>query len=164
MKVTKVNNNSFYAKPKYVNTKQLNALRELSEKMNGEFSYTENVDTYKKSFISSLKLGSILFSNDFNCSKHEDPFSMYLGDSSIEFNNKKIRVNNETGEILEIKKPFFTSVKKVLRQMEDYLDILSAHFDNGSVERIMAEVTGFTDIGKSKLMGLLPDDQIKIGE
>lgn len=155
MKTEKISTVQFCSKQRFVKPKQLEVIRELSNKMRKESSMWTTEHRYTASYIGAVRTGECcLYSDSFMHSKDSKAASECSGTTEIEFKNGNIiEVNNETGEITKIKKPWYTPIHRILKKMDKYLTAINSNFDNDYiVTKSSLKIHGFTEKGLQKIM------------
>lgn len=131
-------------------------LQTVLKKMNSETVMTMRGQRFSSSILKKLKLkdndktiGTILDSSACLCPQR----LITIGQNTIELGKKiNLITNNQTGEILKSKKPFFQSWKKTFKQVEAFLTQLQENVDNpNKIEKIKTTLEGITPQGVRKL-------------
>lgn len=77
------------------------------------------------------------------------------GYSSVEFNKVRLNIDNATGLIMNVEKPWYKSLNKIIKKAEKYIQTAIVNFDNKNVvSKHFLSMTGFTEKGLKKLSNL----------
>ena len=155
MKTEKISTVRFEAKQRFVNPQQLEVIRELSSKMCQKSSMWSTEHRFTANYIGAVSANGCIFQSDvFLHGKNDKTASGRIGTTEIEFKNGNIiKVDNETGEITKIKKPWYTSIRSVFKKMDKCLSILNSNFDNDYiVTKNSLKIHGFTEKGLQEIM------------
>lgn len=154
MKTKKVSTIRFSSKQHFVNKKQLELVREISKKMCGQSAMRSTENKFTASYINAVKTGEcLLYSDTFLYGKNENTSLGTIGKTQIEFDNKTIAIDNKTGEITKIQKPWYSSVRSILKKMDKYLENINSNFENQDVvTKKTLNIHGFTPKGLNKIM------------
>ena len=152
MKTENVSAVPFEAKQRFLNKNQLGLIREISNKMCNQSAITYNENTFDAKYIDAIRFGKfVLYSDAFLKSKKNN--NGEVGKTQIEFNHKKISINNETGEITKIEKPWYSSTRHILKQMNSYLKAVNFNFNNDDmITKSKLGIHGFTPKGMDMIM------------
>ena len=64
-------------------------------------------------------------------------------------------INNDTGEIIDYYKPFFTTWKSIMKKIDKYVQFFKENFDNRElVKERKLTTSGFTEEGYKKFQEL----------
>jgi len=145
-----------FGKKRFLPTQTTEKLQTVLKKMNSETT----IKTTEYSFSSNILAGLILKNNNKSLGNIVDssaclrPISLIPeGQNTIKI-GKKINLvsNNQTGQILQSKKPFFQSWKKTFQKIEKFLDELQTNFNTPEkVEKRKINISGLTSKGVEKL-------------
>ena len=154
MKTENVSAVPFEAKQRFLNKNQLKLVREISKKMCNQSAITYKENTFTANYIDAVKFGKfVLYSDTFLKNKNENSNYGKVGKTQVEFNNKKISIDNETGEITKIEKPWYSSTRHILKQMSSYLKAVNFNFNNDDmVTKSKPSIHGFTQKGLERIM------------
>lgn len=126
MHVSQVNKINFSSRNRVLNTKQLNNVREIAEKINRPPTVINHAPNF-----TAVKIGYIE-------SQFEDVFFYNNNDnktSELIIGKKGLTVDRESGEITKVDKPFFMPFKKLLRIADECFNYLNENFDNPQAVR-----------------------------
>jgi len=154
MKTESISSLNFQSKQIFVRKNQLDLIREISKKMKDKSTMTSTENRFTASYVGAVRSGKCLLCNDtFLHGQNENTKVGKVGKTQIEFNNRTVAIDNETGEITAVKKPWYVSVRQVLRKMDKYLKIINSNFDNDeTVIKNSFNIHGFTEKGLERLM------------
>jgi len=150
MQVQRIQSNKFEAKQRFVSQELKNDMKYLIDKMNEETTYNNNGNCFKTTIFKEI------------CDRKEKASfqdgRMYLG---FKFDKKDLKgdilftmgktelvIDNQSGEIKDYYKPFFTSWSSIMKKMSKYVNFFKENFDNENlVKHRKLSVPGFTKKG-----------------
>ena len=156
MKIDSINLTTFNSKQKFATNEQLDLIKKISAKMQKQSSNGSTENQFISSFVSSAKKGKYIF--------YRDAFSQE-GKSSVKIGSKSVLIDNTTGEIIKIEKPWYTSINRVLNTMTKCLRSINSNYDDDNlVTKGRFNIHEFTRDGFAKILSgeLLIDGDINV--
>ncbi len=150
MEIMQAQSQYFRGKKRFLNSQALSDMQFLLNRMNSRTTYQESKTDFSSKLVGGLSIQEKAFFSDKRYLL--SPAKKMFGISTLEFGNVKLTFDNQTGEIIEHKKPFFKSWKKTLKQAGELLSKAKSNFDNASIiVKKVINISGFTNYGAKKL-------------
>lgn len=111
--------------------------------MNAETEYKSRGSLFQSRILGALKINNRAFFLDERglCK----PSNRLEGRSTLEFSKTKVTFDNESGEVLKLKKPFFKPWHKVMDDITETLRLAKQNFNNKEVvEKRFMTLIGLT--------------------
>lgn len=158
MRITNINSTNFQSKTKYVTQEQLKQIQKLTEMMHKDTVYLENGDTYTAQIVKSIRTKDISMSmkplTALVTGKH-----LSNGTTEVQMNRrKKVVIDNATGQIVKLNKPFFLRTTRIVEDLSKGLNVLTNNYNDESiVKKTVQTAQGFTNSSHNHLMGITSD-------
>ena len=147
---------TFEKKQRFIDTKTRDQLKNILTKMNNETTQCD-INEYKiettvtKRLVSTKnQLGKTLELTDdrlFIWMKNP-PIKQLTSNTLLSIGKTELVICNETGEIIDYYKPFFTTWKNIMKRISESISIFDKNFDNPNVvQKKKLSVTGYTEKG-----------------
>ncbi len=128
------NSISFSGKVRYVTPNIRDGINVLLTRMNSEITTETNQYCTHSHFIHSLIHKNKAEFIDFRqIHKKISPEKQVVGKSGIKIGKTELVIDNKTGEIVEYYKPIFTFWKRVMKNVQKYVDIFLENYDNDKI-------------------------------
>ncbi len=154
MQVHNIQSTSFQGKTRrFVTPEVKEGIRELLTKMNSETDYKTNKYVFKSEFTKSLKYGDKAEFIDGRLYLTKFPKSEQMQKETLfTIGKTQLVIDNKTGEIIKFVKPFFTTWKKIMKNVDEYVNLFKQNYDNSNViTKKRLSMQGFTEEGQMLL-------------
>lgn len=150
MKVQFINQVNFESKKRFLNQEQMESLKNVLTRMNNETKLHQNDTWFTSTVTKELSynenktrlIDGRMFFQKISDNKQMQKNTMFT------IGKTELVVDNKSGEIINWNKPFFTSWKKVMKNISDSLKIFVENFDNSNiVKKKKITLEGFTPKG-----------------
>jgi len=126
-------------------------IQKLMYNMNHETKYEQctNGNCFRSYITGALKIKerALFMDKRFLCAPTEKTYVLDYSDCSIEFGRNQLDINSQTGEAF-VRKPFWKSLKQVIKQGHEYIKDGIENFDNAEVvEKRRIGICGVTEKG-----------------
>lgn len=155
MIIQQVQSNSFEAKPKYIPQDLSENMGTLIRKMRAETKTSTTGDIWQSTHVRgvTVKDGGSIKDGKFLARRNEADELVPFGENftMIEMGKSRLIINNQTRELVEHKKPFFTSWNSIYRKASLLiLDALNHYSNPDFVQKIFIKKEGLTQSGAEK--------------
>lgn len=157
MKINIVQNTNFESnipKRKFITKEMRNSLESILLKMNRETSTIQDGDYFKHTITTKLHFkNNVTFEDERRLTKRVPFEEQMQGFSNLKIGKKTVLdIDNETGEIIDYKKPFYKPLFWVLRKAENILCDLRTNFNLApAVEKERLTIQKLTPEGQTKM-------------
>ena len=161
MKIQKIQSIDFQGKRKagiVISENMRSDIQKLMYNMNHDTKYkqSENGNCFRSYIVGAVKIDkkAMFMDNRFLCAPTEAKRISEYPDCSIEFGRSIIDMNSQTGEVYTRKKPFWKSLKRVLKQGHEHIKRAIENYNNSEVvEKRGIGIAGVTEKGAEILEG-----------
>ena len=151
---------TFEQKQRFVDTQTRDQLKCVLTKMNNEttkYNINEYIfeTTVTKRLISTKnQLGKTLeLTDDRKFKQKKPPIKQLTSNTLLTIGKTELVICNETGEIIDYYKPFFTTWKNIMKRISESISIFDKNFDNPNVvQKKKMRITEFTEKGAKILL------------
>ena len=147
---------TFEKKQRFIDTNTRDQLKNILTKMNNEtkkYDINEYIfeTTVTKRLVSTKnQLGKTLELTDDRlfCWLEKPPIKQLTSNTLLSIGKTELVICNETGEIIDYYKPFFTTWKNIMKRISESISIFDKNFDNPNVvQKKKLSVSGYTEKG-----------------
>lgn len=157
MKIQQINSGtSFQAKRKFLSNDAKEELQIVLNDMNSETKYSEKGGTFESSILKRINITNDKGETGCLEDKRWNVAPFYeqtpKGTSRIKGKNFSVVIDNQTGEITNIEKPFYKTKKSIIAKVENFISTAYHNFANKQkVEYKFINIAGFTRTGWSAI-------------
>ncbi len=145
---------AFAGKHHFISKQAKDNLKNVLTKMNSEALYIDHGDIFLSSTVSGLKINGKANLKDERFLINRS--NKIKGTTNLEFGRTNLKINNETGEIVEHRKSFFTTWASILKKADNYINLAFQHYDNKNiVNKKRVTIEGFTQKGLKQLQEIM---------
>ena len=145
---------SFQGKTRYLSDNAYNNMKSILTKMNHSTGYINGGNVFSTSHLTRLKLydnSAILCDSRFLLKEVKDKEQMQ-GKTLVSTRNAQVEIDNKSGEVKGLDKPFFTTWTKVIKKVEQSIQRFAENFENSKyVKRGYISLIGCTKDGETKI-------------
>jgi len=148
----------FWGTERYITPRMYGQLKNILTKMNAKAKYIDNGKNFEYTTVTKLKLhyygkdNAILTDKRFLMRKATDDEQMERGVTRIDMGKTHLTIDNNSGEILMYKKPFFKTWSKVMSQLHDVINTFDSFYTlDRIVEKVKFSIHGLTEKGIEQL-------------
>ena len=144
---------SFQKRQRFLSPKSQKNLKSILENINAETKMNKNDFCWESNFVKSVSLkdknfkliDGRMYVNKVNQKKQ-------LVRESLDIGKTQLVIDNKSGEIIDYRKSFFKPWSKVLKTLEQALEIIKCNYNNPEiVQKQRLSLSGFTPKGVRKL-------------
>lgn len=149
---------SFQGKSRYLSENAYNNMKSVLTKMNNDAGYINGDSVFSSSHLTRLKLydNSAMFCDSRFLLKKVNDNEQMQGKTLISTKNAQVEIDNKSGEIKGLDKPFFSSWTKVIGKVEEAIQRFAENFENSKyVKRGYISLIGLTKNGETKLTRII---------
>ena len=156
MKVHNISGNNFESripKQRYVTQLMHSSIKSLLIRMNSEVTTVKVGDHFKSTITNKIKYNNNSFEDERRLTKKYNQKEQMLGFSVLKLGkNTTLDIDNETGEIIGFKKPFFKPWFLILKKAENILYEMRTNFyDLNSIQKEQITINELTPEGAEKM-------------
>ena len=155
MKVESIQNTSFQAKtpkPRYITPLMRAGIESLLIRMNHSIVTQKINDHFISTIVTKLKHeNGYIFEDERLLTKALPHNKQMNGFSVLKFGKTRLDIDNENGEIIDFKKPFFKPWYFILKKAENVINEFRNNFYNSAVSIETAERSELTPEGQKKV-------------
>lgn len=150
MQVNNIQSVNFNAKQRFLSPETTKNMQVLLEKMNGETVFQCSENTFKSDMLTGLNIKKKGDFYDLRCLTRKS--NNLKGCSELNMGKTTLLIDNETGSVKPIKKPFYKTWSNILQQVTDLIKTAVDNFDDKNVvEKRFIGISGFTQKGSDKI-------------
>ena len=145
---------SFQKRQRFLSPKSQKNLKSILENINAETKMNKNDFCWESNFVKSFSLkyknfkliDGRMYVNKVNQKKQ------LVRESLVDIGKTQLVIDNKSGEIIDYRKSFFKPWSKVLKTLEQALEIIKCNYNNPEiVQKQRLSLSGFTPKGVRKL-------------
>lgn len=147
----------FWGTGRYLTPRTYGQLRNILTAMNSEAKYIDNGKSFENTTVTKLRLhygkdNASLTDKRFLTEKAPDNEQMKRGVTRVDMGKTHLVIDNNSGEILMCKKPFFKTWSKVMSQLRDTIYTFDSFYTMDKVvEKVKFSIHGLTEKGLEQL-------------
>ena len=136
---------SFEAKQRFITPKSYENIKTLLTKMNAETEIETRYYTFTSTITKSLKSDKAEFIDGRMFFTKKPEKQQMKKETLFTIGKNELVINNKNGEIIDYHKSFFSSWKKIIKNIEKYTDFFLKNYDNQElVKKRKVSIEGFT--------------------
>ena len=150
MQIHKVQPNTFEAKQRFVSQEIRADMKYLLERMNEGTTYSDNGNWFKTTIFKEIsdKKGNIRFQDGRIYIGNKINKKDLKGDILLTIGKTELVIDNQSGEIKDFYKPFFTTWNYIMKKINKSVEFFKENFDNEDlVKHKKLSMQGFTEKG-----------------
>ena len=149
---------SFQGKTRYLSDNAYNNMKSILTKMNHNTGYINGGNVFSTSHLTRLRLcddSATFYDSRFLLKKVKDNEQMQ-GKTLISTRNAQVEIDNKSGEVKGLDKPFFSTWTKVIKKVEQTIQKFAENFENSKyVKRGYVSLIGLTKDGETKINNII---------
>ena len=153
MKVNNIQSTSFDSKQRFITPEMKKDVTFLLDKMNEKTTYTSNGDFFRTSIFKAIsdKKGNVQFQDGRIYFGDKLERKDLKGEVLFTIGKTELVIDNQTGEIIDYYKPFYTTWNRVMKKIGTHLKFFITNFDsNELVKHKTLHMPGLTEKGWEK--------------
>lgn len=146
MQIQQIQSQTFESKQRFLNKTQRLNLQAILGRMTSESTFEAQEFHFTTKMLQSVRIGKSarLFDQRFQAK----PSYNMQGQSTLEIGHSSLTFDNETGEIIKHKKPFYLSWTRLLKKADKILQLADNNFNNKKiVKKRFVSFEGLTSKG-----------------
>ena len=150
MQVNNVQSVNFNAKQRFLSPETTKNMQTLLSKMNKETVVQQGENTFKSDILTGVNIGGdgLFIDRRFLLA----PSDNLIGFSELNIGKTKLLIDNMSGSVNAIKKPFYKNWSDIIKKAADLIKTAADNFDNKNVvEKRFTGIAGFTQKGSDKI-------------
>ena len=149
---------SFQGKTRYLSDNAYNNMKSILTKMNHNTGYINGGNVFSTSHLTRLRLcdDSATFCDSRFLLKEVKDNEQMQGKTLISTRNAQVEIDNKSGEVKGLDKPFFSTWTKVIAKVEQAIQRFAENFENSKyVKRGYVSLIGLTKDGETKINNII---------
>lgn len=154
MYINPIQSINFYSKQRFITNNMKSSIDSLLIRINGNIDRIQDGDHFKSSIITKLHLNNdAIFEDERRLTKKLNHKEQLKGFSVLTIGKKTVMdIDNQNGEIIDYKKPFYKPWFYVFWKAEKILKEMRANFyDNDLVQKERLTISELTPEGEKKM-------------